>query len=359
MSFEEGSPVPGAADTGSVSERSAQRGAIATPRTPRQWNAGDEEPQGDVKLFHERHGFVERRRGGWLFVRMPDGTPYPEELHGQPGWAWEANQHWPLSEVLPETPEPPREDEDLFPSALAEHCYFEGCQEWITGSSDYCPEHAKLYAPVPASQSVPAVPVSSTGGKETEEAAEKSELDGESACEHGTAAGTYCWPCAQHDRGVQLAAYAAPVPPSPLPAVGPHPSREELGHRIREVWVRWAREQADPKASWLLPWEDLDDGQREVDMRMGEALFGLGMTWSPVPSPLPDSETETEHVIEFREDGWTIMHPLACRPNLSACAVNRAAGHALQEPPAEFGRFACGLAEDGQFVVGDRRGVTS
>jgi hypothetical protein len=75
------------------------------------------------------------------------------------------------------------------------------------------------------------------------------------------------------------------------------------------------------------------------------------------PSPLPDSETE--HVVEFREDGWTIKHPLACRPNLFDCAVNRAAGRALQEPPAEFGRFACGLAEDGQFVVGDRRGVTS
>lgn len=73
--------------------------------------------------------------------------------------------------------------------------------------------------------------------------------------------------------------------------------------------------------------------------------------------PLPDSETETEHVVEFREDGWTIMHPLACRPNLFDCAVNRAAGRALEEPPAEFGRFACGLAEDGQFVVGDRREV--
>lgn len=30
-------------------------------------------------------------------------------------------------------------------------------------------------------------------------------------CEHGTEAGTYCWPCAQLDRGAELAAYAAPL----------------------------------------------------------------------------------------------------------------------------------------------------
>lgn len=48
--------------------------------------------------------------------------------------------------------------------------------------------------------------------------------------------------------------------------------REQRGRRVREVWVRWAAEQPDPKSSWLTPWEDLDEGQREVDMRIGEAL---------------------------------------------------------------------------------------
>ena len=76
----------------------------------------------------------------------------------------------------------------------------------------------------------------------------------------------------------------------PLPNA-PRLSREDLGRRIREVWVRWAREQAEPKPSWLLSWEDLDDGQREVDMRMGEALFALGMTWSPAP-PAPSAEVD-------------------------------------------------------------------
>ena len=52
--------------------------------------------------------------------------------------------------------------------------------------------------------------------------------------------------------------------------------RERHGRRIREVWVAWAKEQPSPKESWLVPWEALDEGQREVDMRMGTALWGDG-----------------------------------------------------------------------------------
>jgi DNA-binding PadR family transcriptional regulator len=54
--------------------------------------------------------------------------------------------------------------------------------------------------------------------------------------------------------------------------------RELLGRSVRQVWVEWAHEQPDPKPSWLLPWEDLDEGQREVDMRIGDALFAAGRT---------------------------------------------------------------------------------
>ena len=47
--------------------------------------------------------------------------------------------------------------------------------------------------------------------------------------------------------------------------------REPLGRIVRETWVAWAREQYRPKPSWLVPWERLDNGQREVDMRIGAA----------------------------------------------------------------------------------------
>ncbi len=60
------------------------------------------------------------------------------------------------------------------------------------------------------------------------------------------------------------------------PEVGPDDAREVLGQIVRETWVQWAREQPDPKPSWLTPWEELDAGQREVDCRIGEALFEAG-----------------------------------------------------------------------------------
>ena len=48
--------------------------------------------------------------------------------------------------------------------------------------------------------------------------------------------------------------------------------REMLGRLVRHAWVRWAQEQPDPKPSWLVPWAELDEGQREVDRRIGEAV---------------------------------------------------------------------------------------
>lgn len=65
------------------------------------------------------------------------------------------------------------------------------------------------------------------------------------------------------------------------PAIGrcpwdPAEPRELLGRLVRQVWVEWAREQPEPKPSWLLPWEELDDAQREADMRIGAALYEKG-----------------------------------------------------------------------------------
>ena len=45
--------------------------------------------------------------------------------------------------------------------------------------------------------------------------------------------------------------------------------REALGRMVRDEWVKWAREQPNPKPSWLLPWEELTEPEREVDRRIG------------------------------------------------------------------------------------------
>lgn len=64
-------------------------------------------------------------------------------------------------------------------------------------------------------------------------------------------------------------------------------NREDLGRIVRETWVKWASEQPDPKPSWLTEWEDLDDGQREVDMRIGEAVAAAACA---VSDSLPDGQ---------------------------------------------------------------------
>lgn len=53
--------------------------------------------------------------------------------------------------------------------------------------------------------------------------------------------------------------------------------RERVGREVRRVWVAWAREQPDPKPSWLVPWEALGEADREVDRRIGLRLYALGV----------------------------------------------------------------------------------
>ena len=58
------------------------------------------------------------------------------------------------------------------------------------------------------------------------------------------------------------------------------------------------------------------------------------------------------HVIDLREDGWTIAHPLSCRAaGLFACALNGAAAD-LAGPP-RIGKFAVRV-EAGRLVIGQR-----
>jgi len=57
------------------------------------------------------------------------------------------------------------------------------------------------------------------------------------------------------------------------PRRGPDsPTRVKLGRLVRETWVKWAEKQTYAKPSWLDPWEQLDEGQKEVDMLIGEAV---------------------------------------------------------------------------------------
>jgi hypothetical protein len=49
--------------------------------------------------------------------------------------------------------------------------------------------------------------------------------------------------------------------------------RDALGRLVRKTWVLWAYEQLDPKPSWLMPYDALTEPEKEVDRRIGEAIW--------------------------------------------------------------------------------------
>lgn len=68
------------------------------------------------------------------------------------------------------------------------------------------------------------------------------------------------------------------------------PLREFLGKLVRAEWMVWAVEQPSPKPSWLTPWDELTEPEREVDRRIGERLWNFshvrdGANLSPVGEP--------------------------------------------------------------------------
>lgn len=77
-----------------------------------------------------------------------------------------------------------------------------------------------------------------------------------------------------------LAAPADPAPAEPdalgVVACGPHTPAEHsdaIGRRVREVWIEWAKQQPSPKPSWLVPYDDLSEADKDADRRIGEALW--------------------------------------------------------------------------------------
>lgn len=59
-----------------------------------------------------------------------------------------------------------------------------------------------------------------------------------------------------------------------LPSRNPH--RDWLGEQVRLVWIEWARQQPNPKPSWLVPYVELSEADKEVDRRIGQLLYTLG-----------------------------------------------------------------------------------
>ena len=72
--------------------------------------------------------------------------------------------------------------------------------------------------------------------------------------------------------------------------------REFMGQLVREVWEEWAREQPDPKPSWLVPWNELPEPLREVDRRIAERVARFAV--SPHILELEAQLAELEALVE-------------------------------------------------------------
>lgn len=73
--------------------------------------------------------------------------------------------------------------------------------------------------------------------------------------------------------------------------------REVFGQKVREIWIRWARAQPNPKPHWLTPWESLDEPDQEVDRVIGEeiarwAIIGDSAMRSFMADKRKDKETK-------------------------------------------------------------------
>lgn len=66
--------------------------------------------------------------------------------------------------------------------------------------------------------------------------------------------------------------------------------RETLGRMVREAWVRWALTQPAPKPSWLVPYDEMSEPDKEADRQIGEAIAKWTMLHHEARNALADPD---------------------------------------------------------------------
>ena len=71
--------------------------------------------------------------------------------------------------------------------------------------------------------------------------------------------------------------------------------RDVLGRMVREAWVRWAEAQPEPKPSWLVPYAELEEVDKEADRQIGESiarwtLAGDAARFSMIAEHMPEAK---------------------------------------------------------------------
>jgi hypothetical protein len=72
--------------------------------------------------------------------------------------------------------------------------------------------------------------------------------------------------------------------------------RDALGRLVREAWVKWALTQPDPKPSWLVPYDQLNEADKEADRQIGEAVARIlsALTAATAAPEVPNAAEETK-----------------------------------------------------------------
>ena len=116
--------------------------------------------------------------------------------------------------------------------------------------------------------------------------------------------------------------------------------REFLGKAVRLEWIAWAGEQANPKPSWLVPWDGLAEPDREVDRRIGERIYRVAAFESArlrglINHPEIDAFLRGTHIEAIHQvERWGAAHDRAKSPADWYWLVGHLCGKALHSAEA-------------------------
>jgi len=138
----------------------------------------------------------------------------------------------------------------------------------------------------------------------------------------------------------------------PAPSWAPVINRNFLGQIVREAWVKWAKQQPNPKPSWLVPYDELSEADKEADRQIGEAVLQWVLsiksaTWEVSPSVEQDPRRRFSSAEKF--DKWAAASEEESAPKSSQRLdslrfLARSASRNLAEPSVEQderGAFEC------------------
>lgn len=94
------------------------------------------------------------------------------------------------------------------------------------------------------------------------------------------------------------------------------------------------------------------------EVALGLADYPEYQQWVPALADhvLASLDAQPFHTVNLREDGWTLKHPLDCRPRLFECEYNAATGALDGVPESGPGVYRVSLNERGWLVIEDRVG---